>query len=184
MSHHGAQSSTQPQHRAGELLTGDPQWRLHRLDGGGFYYALPSPHVGGAGPLSSGMRNTRRHGIPDYLMWLLLSLGLLLPEAGHAYAHHHAAEHHGSDQGVAHHHTGTSGAVRTGEHGNADHPHLNLLGTPSAKPLLAYAVIVRAVALLLEGAGERPLPLTFTTGVSPGWRAHGPPPPSRAPPQV
>jgi hypothetical protein len=130
------------------------------------------------------MRNTQRCGIPDYLMCLLLSLALLLPEAGHAYAHHHAAEHHGSDQVTAHHRTGTSAVVSTGGDGNANHPHLNLLATPSAKPSLAYPMIGRVVALLLEDLVEHPLPPIFVPRVPPVWRANGPPPPSRAPPQV
>ncbi|MGH7519529.1 MAG: hypothetical protein ACREOC_19015 [Gemmatimonadales bacterium] len=132
------------------------------------------------------MRSTRRSDLQGLLISLLLGLSLLVPGAGHAIAHHHAAEHDRSTDLADYGHSGSgSHVVMTGGHSDADHPHLDLLAVPSAKPLLVHAIVVRAMALVLDDVSvERPLPLGFTTGLSPGARGHGPPPPSRAPPQV
>ncbi len=137
------------------------------------------------------MRCVRGSGIASSLTVLFMALALLLPEVGHGLAHHHAAQHHDAAQHhgssyIADRHGGTGSDLSlTDEQGDGRHPHLDLVAKPPSKPLLAYASAVRAVALLLPDFGEeRPLPPAFTTGFSPGRRDHGPPPPSRAPPQV
>jgi len=130
------------------------------------------------------MRYVRGSRISGSLLALVMALALPLPEVGHGLAHHHAAEHHGPSH--TGHHGGAAGdLLLADEQAVGRHPHLDLVATPPAKPLLAHASALRVVALLLPEIGEeRPLPPTFTTGLSPGRRDHGPPPPSRAPPQV
>ncbi len=132
---------------------------------------------------SSAMRYVCRSRISGSLIALFMAVALLLPEAGHGLAHHHAAEHHGPSL-TAHHGGAPGDLLMADEQAVGRHPHLDLVATPAGKPLLVHATVVRAVALLLPEIGEeRPLP-TLTTGLSPGRRNHGPPPPSRAPPQV
>ncbi|MBA2457645.1 MAG: hypothetical protein H0V43_01670 [Gemmatimonadales bacterium] len=113
-----------------------------------------------------------------------MALALLLPEVSHGLAHHHAAEHHGPSD-IADHHAGAGDLSLTDEQAGDRHPHLDLVATPAGKPLLAHATVVRVVALLRPEHGEeRRLPPTLATGLSPGRRDHGPPPPSRSPPQA
>jgi hypothetical protein len=114
---------------------------------------------------------------------------LLLPEAGHGFAHHHAAEHHVLR--VDEHHNGGLHDVAGDEavsenHRHSDHPHVELLAGPPSRPPLVYpAIVVRVAALLLSHLDDlRPLIPLEATGLSPGNWSHGPPPPSRAPPQV
>jgi hypothetical protein len=113
------------------------------------------------------------------LLALCTGVTLLLPEVGHSLAHHHAAEHRAG--GVA-----PELAMFPHEHGHGGHPHLEMVASPPVKPLFQYAaVIVRVAALILDDSGiERALPPVHTPGLSPGNLFHGPPPPSRAPPQV
>jgi hypothetical protein len=132
-----------------------------------------------------------RSRLPAYrlLMALAMTAALLLPEAGHSFAHHHAAEH--STMRVAEHHHGVRADVGADEavlenHRHSDHPHLDLLaGPPSKPPLVCAALVIRVAALLLPDLDDSP-PLTppEATGLSPGDLTHGPPSPSRAPPQV
>ncbi len=118
----------------------------------------------------------------------ITGLAILLPEVSHSLAHHHAAEHRSMHSGEGHHGdvgTGAGDAAATTEQGYADHPHFDVVATPPTKPLLAHAVVVRVAALLLHDfREERPLPPTRAKDLSPGEYTHGPPPPSRAPPQV
>ncbi len=133
---------------------------------------------------SSAMRYVRGSRDSGSLLALFMALALLLPEVSHGPAHHHAAEHHGLSN-TAHHGGGAGDLVLADEQAVGRHSHVDLAAAPAGKPLLAHATVVRVVALLLPEIGEeRPLPPTSRNGLSPGWRDHGPPPPSRAPPQV
>jgi hypothetical protein len=130
------------------------------------------------------MRDLRRPNVLDFLLGLLLGLGLLVPEVGHSLAHYHAAAHHGDPALTLHQH-GAAGIGLTDAHHGGDHPHLELVATPSSKLSLAHAVVVQSVVLALHALGEEhPLPPAVITGRPPGEREHGPPPPSRAPPLV
>ena len=113
------------------------------------------------------------------LLALVTGAALLFPEVGHSLAHHHAAEH-GAVSDIPGH------AVLPQEHGHTDHPHLDMVASPQAKPLFQYAAIVVRVATLVfdDPVIERPLAPVEPAGLSPGNLLHGPPPPSRAPPQV
>lgn len=132
-----------------------------------------------------------RSRLPAYrwLMALAMTATLLAPEVGHSFAHHHAAEH--STKRVAEHHHGVRADVGVDvavseNHSHSHHPHLDLLAGPPSKPLLVCAaLVIRVAALLLPDVNDS-LPLTppDATGLSPGDLTHGPPSPSRAPPQV
>ena len=112
-------------------------------------------------------------------MTLLTGLAFLSPEVGHSLAHHHAAEHSAKDHAAGH-------GVIPQEHGHGEHPHVAVLASPPAKPLFQYtALIVRVAVLVLhETVTESSLTPVESAGLSPGNLFHGPPPPSRAPPQV
>ena len=130
------------------------------------------------------MRHLRGPSVPGFLLALLMGLGLLLPEVGHSLAHHHEAEHHGAPDVASHEHDPAAAGL-TSRHSGGDHPHGEPVAAPAAKPLLTYAVVVHAVLFALHDFSEgRPLPPTVTTGLSPGGQHHGPPSPSRAPPQL
>jgi len=130
------------------------------------------------------MRHLRGPSVPGFLLALLLGLGLLLPEVAHSLAHHHAAEHHAASAAEPHSHD-LPGAALTDDHHAGDHPHVELLATLSAKPSLAHAVVVQAVALALDALPEeRPLAPAVAAQPPPDGRNHGPPPPSRAPPLI
>lgn len=134
------------------------------------------------------MRRLRSPGIARLVIALITGLALLLPEVSHSLAHHHAAEHRSMHSGVGHY--GEAGAdagdfAATSKQGHAEHPHFDVVATQPTKPLLAQAVVVRVAALLLNDLREeRPLPPVRANDLLPGEYTHGPPPPSRAPPQV
>jgi hypothetical protein len=130
-----------------------------------------------------GMRYLRGPSIPGFLLALILGLGLLLPEAVHGLAHHHAAEHHAAS--AAPHSHEHPGAALTGDDHAGDHPHLESLARPSAKPGLARALVVQSTVHALDGLSEeRPLALPLAAQPLTAGREHGPPPPARAPPLV
>jgi hypothetical protein len=130
------------------------------------------------------MRHLRRPSVPGFVLGLFLGLGLLVPEVGHSLAHYHAADHH-TEPTLALGQHGAAGIELTDAHHGGDHPHLELVATPSSKPSLIHALVMRSVALALHVPGEeQPLPPAVITGRPPGDREHGPPPPSRAPPLV
>lgn len=129
------------------------------------------------------MRRLRRSGLPSLLLILVMGLAVLFLEAGHSLAHRHALNadlHHAVEHAVPHAHGEM--AVDDG-HVGGDHPHVELLGTPGAKPLLAHAVATQTVIRLADDLGtERQVRLVVLDDLTPGCREHGPPPPSRAPP--
>jgi hypothetical protein len=136
------------------------------------------------------MSSSYMPGLPRLLLAPIMVAALLFPEVGHGFAHRHAAEHrptHVAD----HHHSGgghrdIADSIAPDDHGHADHPHLDIVANPSARQMLGdVAVVVRVAAVLLADLREtRPVTPVEPTGLSPGDRTHGPPPPSRAPPQV
>jgi hypothetical protein len=113
------------------------------------------------------------------LLALVAGVALLFPEVAHGLAHHHAAEHRAHGQAPGH-------DVLPQEPGHGEHPHLSVIASPPVKPLFQVAaVVIRVLALVLDQPGvERRLAPAVTAGLSPGNLFHGPPPPSRAPPQV
>jgi hypothetical protein len=135
---------------------------------------MPSPHVSG---------------LARPLLGLIMAAALLFPEVGHGFAHRHAAEHRLAvthDHHLGNGHADSVGTVVANEHGHADHPHLDTVASPSAKPILGdVAAVVRVAAVLLADLRDAgPVTPVERTGISPGGNTHGPPPPSRAPPQV
>ena len=130
------------------------------------------------------MRYLRGPTVPAVLLAFLTGVGLLLPEVGHSLAHYHAADHHSGPHSAPHHHDSTSLEL-IGEHHGGDHPHLDLLATPSAKTSLVHTAIVQVCVLALDAADQESA-LPPPTAVAPplAGRGHGPPPPSRAPPLV
>jgi hypothetical protein len=131
------------------------------------------------------MRHLRTSGLPAILLTLLMAFGVLLPEAGHSFAHRQGgghAEHDRVSQAQAD--PGVAAVVSSG-HAAGDHPHLELAARLPGKPLLAYAVAARAVLRLLidSDTGLRVAAATTRT-LAPHQSNHGPPPPTRAPPLV
>jgi hypothetical protein len=122
----------------------------------------------------------RRPSVPGLLLAFLMGVGLLLPEMAHGFAHHHDAEHEASHPSK---HAPMSGSSATsGSHGS-DHPHLDLTGTPSAKPSFGKAIVVQhAVPVFRECETQHAQLPAIAAAMPPGGRDHGPPPPSRAPP--
>ena len=129
------------------------------------------------------MHRVRRPSVSGTLLAFLLGFGLLLPEMVHSLAHHHAAEH-GSAH-VSPHQGFPSGSAKSTDAHGGDHPHLDLIGTPSAKPTLAKAIEVQgALPAFRELETQNAQLLAVAPTIPPGGRDHGPPPPSRAPPLV
>jgi hypothetical protein len=130
------------------------------------------------------MRYLRGPRLPAVVLALLLGLGLFLPGVGHSLAHHHASQHHDAhDSALLYPGSPDTGVL--GEHQGGDHPHLDLLATPSAKISLTLVAIVPVFILALPATdGDRGLTLPVLAGPPRTGRDHGPPPPSRAPPLI
>jgi hypothetical protein len=131
------------------------------------------------------MRYLRRSGSPALSLAILMAIGILVPEAGHSFAHHEAqahVEHHAASD--VYPGAGKTPAISSGHPGDG-HPHFERSPILPGKTLLPDAAAVQTVLFLhLEFGGVTRLPAAAVPTRPPPESNHGPPPPARAPPLV
>jgi hypothetical protein len=132
------------------------------------------------------MVSIRRPDVPGIILALIVGVAFVFPEVGHSHAHRHQATH---ESGAAHteaaKHLSDTDPVLVDHHIDAEHQHLRLTATPTAKPLPWRDPAVSTFALPGPQVRLYRTPASiFASSLPPGLLAHGPPPPSRAPPLV
>ena len=134
------------------------------------------------------MQFLRTPGLPRLIVTLVAAFALLFPELGHSLAHRHATEHE-ADAG----HYGRVAiqlpivnSLAAGDHEHGVHPHLDTLAPPTTKQLLTGKAVIAAIVppLPWDVIEARLASDVMPGGRPPGSWAHGPPPPSRAPPTI